>query len=316
MNVAGLVPVLERRLEGEVAAGRPLAPLTTYRLGGPAALFVEPRSDADLVALAEELRARFPTGVPVLALGRGSNLVVSDDGFDGVVIRMGQAFSWIEPHGETGLDAGASTSLPLLANWAARRGLAGLEFTVAIPGSVGGAVRMNAGAHGGSVSDCLESARVFTLDGLELVRRDASTLGLSYRRSSLTENEVVVDARFALRTDDPGEIRGRMDGYRRHRAETQPGAVQNAGSVFKNPDGDSAGRLVEAAGLKGFRVGGAAVSELHANFFVAESGASAQDVFDLVKAVKEKVRDSSGVELHEEIRFVGAFASEDGRNGN
>jgi UDP-N-acetylmuramate dehydrogenase len=314
VKVGDLAPALSARLTGEVAAGRPLAPLTTYRLGGPAALYVEPHSDQDLLALAEELRSRCPEGVPVLALGRGSNLVISDEGFEGVVIRMGQAFAWIEPHGETGLEAGASTSLPLLANWAARRGLAGLEFAVAIPGSVGGAVRMNAGAHGASVADTLTTTRVFTLDGLELVRRDAPDLGLSYRRSALTESDVVVDARFDLRPDDPGQVRSRMESFRRHRAETQPGAVQNAGSVFKNPDGDSAGRLVEAAGLKGFRVGGAMVSELHANFFVAGPGAKAQDVFDLVKAVKAKVLAASGVELEEEIRFVGAFASEDGRH--
>lgn len=314
MRLGDLVPGLRERLAGEISADRPLAPLTTYRLGGPAALYVEPASDADLVTLAEELRARVPEGVRAIALGRGSNLVVSDEGFDGVVIRMGQAFSWMEPHGDSQLAAGAATSLPLLANWAARRGLAGLEFTVAIPGSVGGAVRMNAGAHGASVMDCLESARVFALDTFELIRRDASDLGFSYRRSALTENEIVVDARFALRPDGETAIRGRMESYRRHRAETQPGAVQNAGSVFKNPPGDSAGRLVEAAGLKGFRVGGAAVSELHANFFVAESGATAQDVFDLVGAVKAKVLASSGVELEEEIRFVGAFHSEDGRH--
>src|SRR5918992_1322737 len=142
--------------------------------------YVEPRSADDLTTLGEVLRTEFPDGVPVLALGRGSNLVVADDGFPGVVVRMGHAFSWMNPVGEQGLDAGAATSLPLLANWAARRGLSGLEFTVAIPGSVGGAVRMNAGAHGGAVSDCLESARIFTLDGLELVRRDATALGLSY----------------------------------------------------------------------------------------------------------------------------------------
>jgi UDP-N-acetylmuramate dehydrogenase len=309
-----IAALLRDRVDGLVEVDRPLAPLTTYRLGGPAALYVEPHSDTDLVALGDTLRARFPEGVPVLALGRGSNLVVSDSGFPGVVLRMGQSFSWIEPAGDAGLDAGASTSLPLLANWAARRGLAGLEFAVAIPGSVGGAVRMNAGAHGGSVSDHLESARVFTLDGLELERRAAGSFRFAYRRSSLTEREVVVDARFALAPEDPAAIRQRMDSYRRHRAETQPGAVQNAGSVFKNPPGDSAGRLVEAAGLKGFRVGRAAVSDLHANFFVASDGATAQDVYDLVRAVRQRVLEASGVELEEEIRFVGRFGSEDGRH--
>lgn len=305
---------LRARLAGNVELGRRLAPLTTYRLGGPAALYVEPASEDDLVALGEVLRAHFPGGIPVLPLGRGSNVVVSDAGFPGVVIRMGQAFTWMERAGDDGLEAGAATSLPLLANWAARRGLAGLEHSIAIPGSVGGAVRMNAGAHGASIVDTLESARIFAFDELELVTRAAEALGLAYRRSSITERDVVVDARFKLVPDDPAAIRARMDAYRRHRAETQPGALQNAGSVFTNPPGDSAGRLVEAAGLKGFRVGGAEVSTLHANFFIAGDGASSQDVYDLVKVVKSKVLAASGVELHEEIRFVGAFDSEDGRH--
>jgi UDP-N-acetylmuramate dehydrogenase len=174
---------------------------------------------------------------------------------------------------------------------------------------------MNAGAHGGSMADCLHSVRVFTLDGLALERRPAAALGFAYRRSSLSENDVVVDARFTLVPDDPARIRERMETYRRHRAETQPGALQNAGSVFKNPPGDSAGRLVESAGLKGFRVGGAAVSDLHANFFVAGEGSTAQDVYDLVAAVKQRVLAATGVQLEEEIRFVGAFDSEDGRRG-
>jgi UDP-N-acetylmuramate dehydrogenase len=305
---------LRTRFQGHVEPGRRLAPLTTYRLGGAAALYVEPRSVDDLVVLGEVVRAHFPDGIPLLALGRGSNVVVSDAGFPGVVIRMGQSFSRIEPTTDDGLEAGAATSLPLLANWAARRGLAGLEYSVAIPGSVGGAVRMNAGAHGAAVVDVLESARIFTFHGLELERRAAQTLGLEYRRSSLTETDVVVDARFRLVPDEAAAIRARMDAYRRHRAETQPGALQNAGSVFKNPPGDSAGRLVEASGLKGFRVGGAAVSTLHANFFIAGDGATSQDVYDLVRAVKAKVLAVSGVELHEEIRFVGAFDSEDGRH--
>jgi UDP-N-acetylmuramate dehydrogenase len=224
---------------------------------------------------------------------------------------MSDAFSWIKEWGTSGLEAGASTSLPLLANWAARRALSGLEFAVAIPGSVGGAVRMNAGAHGADVSDRLDSVTVFDLTHLTLEDRPASKLGFSYRRSGLSAADLVVSARWKLEPLPEQEIRARMESYRKHRAETQPGAVQNAGSVFKNPPGDAAGRLVEAAGLKGFRVGGASVSDLHANFFVAEKGATAQDVFDLVAAVRRRVQRASGVTLEEEIRFVGAFHSED-----
>jgi UDP-N-acetylmuramate dehydrogenase len=298
-------------IDGRVETRWPLARLTTYRLGGPAAVYVEPAHAHDLVALGRVLRDAQNEGihVPVLALGRGSNVVVSDDGWEGVVIRLPPgAFSWIEEFEEgPGCAAGASTSLPLLANWSARRALSGLEFLIAIPGSVGGAVRMNAGAHGRDVAECLVSVHVFDLDELTLEVRPASALKLSYRYSNLTERDLVVEARFRLEPSDAAIVRNRIDSYRRHRAETQPGAQQNAGSVFKNPPGDHAGRLVEAAGLKGFRVRGASVSDVHANFFVADDTARAQDVRDLVDVVRARVFERFGVELVPEIRFVGRF---------
>src|ERR671915_248326 len=173
--------------------------------------YVEPRSADDLTTLGEVLRTEFPDGVPVLALGRGSNLVVADDGFPGVVVRMGPAFSWMNAVGEQGLDAGAATSLPLLANWTARRGLSGLEFTIAIPGSVGGAVRMNAGAHGGDVASVLSEATVFELADGGVEKRRADALGFSYRRSILTDREIVVEAVFDLASDDPGAVKSRVD---------------------------------------------------------------------------------------------------------
>lgn len=166
---------------------------------------------------------------------------------------------------------------------------------------------MNAGAHEGSISDTLASVRIYDLATGAVVSRSASSLGLAYRHSDLTPWEVVVEATFELDPDDPGAIRDRMDRYRKHRAETQPGALQNAGSTFKNPPGDSAGRLVEAAGLKGHRVGGAAVSQLHANFFIASDSATSQDVFDLVHDVRARVLDRFGIELEPEVRFVGPF---------
>ena len=299
---------LSARARGLVAVDHPLAGLTTYRLGGPAAVYFEPLDADDVAALAAVLAE---ADVPVLPMGRGSNVVISDKGFPGVVLRLGAPFSWIEPAtidgGGPGMTAGASTPLPLVANWAARRSLAGMEFAVAIPGSVGGGVRMNAGAHGQEIAATLHSVRLFDLAAPGLRSVESAELGLAYRRSGLAESEIVLDATFALESADENEIRARMETYRRHRAETQPGAVQNAGSVFKNPPGDSAGRLVEAAGLKGFRVGGAGVSELHANFFVADDGATAQDVFELVHAVRERVRGAFGVYLEPEIRFVGDF---------
>lgn len=298
--------------QGEVSFDRALSPLTTYRLGGPAVVMFEPSSGADLLSITRAARevGLTATDIPLLVVGRGSNIVISDRGFEGLVIKMGSAFSWIKGNDEPGsvrVSAGAATSMPLLANWAARRSLAGLEFTVGIPGSVGGGVRMNAGAHEGSVSDTLASAEIYTLGAEEIVGREADSLGLDYRCSALTPLDVVVSASFDLALDDATAIRNRMERYRKHRADTQPGALQNAGSTFKNPPGDSAGRLVDAAGLKGHSIGGAQVSELHANFFIATDGATAQDVFELVHFVRRSVAEKFGVELEPEVRFVGPF---------
>jgi len=314
---------LSGSIDGRVRRRWPLAPLTTYRLGGPAALYVEPAGARDLELLGAALRgAGLEAGaIPVLPLGRGSNLVVSDEGIPGVVVRLGGRAAWIKPWalpgagspeaGPCGATAGAATALPQLANWVARRGLEGMEFAVAIPGSVGGGLRMNAGAHGREIAQCVAEVRVFDLDRLALEVRSRTELGFAYRRSNLGELDLVIDADFLLARGDTAAIRKRMDEYRRHRASTQPGAAQNAGSVFRNPPGDSAGRLIEAAGLKGCRKGGVAVSSLHANFFVAGPGARAQDVRDLVEHVRAEVHETSGVELEPEIRFVGAFDRKD-----
>jgi UDP-N-acetylmuramate dehydrogenase len=310
MNLAALGRRLQELAAGSVSFGRPLAPLTTYRLGGPAAILFEPASAEDLSSLGAACADAGVSGrdLPVLVLGRGSNVVVSDQGFEGVVVRLGSQMSWIRSgEGSDRVEAGGGTTLPQLANWAARRSLTGLEFSVGIPGSVGGGVRMNAGAHGGAMSDGLVSVRVFSLADASLSTVAADSLGLDYRRSALQDGDVVVSAALALVEDRPEAIRERMETYRKHRLETQPGALQNAGSTFKNPPGDAAGRLVEAAGLKGHSVGRARVSELHANFFIAAEGASAQDVFDLVHDVRRRVLDAFGIELEPEVRFVGPF---------
>ena len=312
MSLRALGERLAALSQGTVAFDRALAPLTTYRLGGPAAVLFEPASGADLLTItaASQEAGILPADIPLLVVGRGSNIVISDRGFDGLVIKMGSAISWInEGDGPASgrVAAGAATSMPLLANWAARRSLAGLEFTVGIPGSVGGGVRMNAGAHEGAISDTLSRAQIYTLGSAEIAHRDAGVLGLDYRHSALGPRDVVVSASFELKADDQTAIRNRMERYRKHRADTQPGALQNAGSTFKNPPGDSAGRLVEAAGLKGHRIGGAQVSELHANFFIATDEATAQDVYDLVQFVRSQVAERSGIELEPEVRFVGPF---------
>ncbi|HEV2757062.1 MAG TPA: UDP-N-acetylmuramate dehydrogenase [Actinomycetota bacterium] len=307
MDLDAVARAMEEALPGRVARDAPLAPLTTYRLGGPAAVLVEPSSADDVAAFAGVLRGA--GDVPVLVLGRGSNTVVSDGGWPGIALHVGSGLSWIEDGASPGgVRAGAGTTLPQLANWTARRCLAGLEYLVSIPGSVGGGVRMNAGAHGGEIADTLTSATVLDLGSLEMSTFAVEELEMSYRRSALGPRQIVIDALFSLEPAPRAAIRERMESYRRHRAATQPGAASNAGSVFKNPPGDHAGRLVEAAGLKGFSVGGARVSEMHANFFVAGDGARAQDVFDLVHTVRAKVKAAFGVELEPEVRFAGSFA--------
>ena len=303
---------LGERIAGRVETDVGLARFTTYRVGGPAAAYLEVAEEADVIALSEILREP-ELGVedlPVLPLGRGSNLVISDSGFPGLVIRLGSSFSRIEalPDDRPGAKVGAATSMPQLANWAARRAFSGFEWAISIPGSVGGGVRMNAGAHGGEIADALTSVSLCKLDSFVTSEVPAEELGMTYRRTNLTERDLVLEAVFHFEAADGPEVKARMEAYREHRAATQPGALQNAGSVFKNPDGDSAGRLVESCGLKGFNVGGARVSELHANFFIAGDGASAQDVYDLVHEVRRRVLDQTGVELEPEIRFVGEFS--------
>jgi UDP-N-acetylmuramate dehydrogenase len=304
-----LARALRGDFEGVVESDHDLKRYTTYRVGGRAALYVEPAGVADLAVLGRRLRES--GDVPVLVVGRGSNLVVSDAGWPGIAVRLSTSeFSWIAAEDESRVSSGGATSLPLVANWAARRGLAGAEFLVAVPGSIGGAVRMNAGAHGAEMKDCLAAARIFDFDALEVDVRPVETLGLTYRHSDVTDREVVLDAILALRPDEPDAVKARTEANRKQRAATQPGAAQNAGSVFMNPPGDHAGRLVDAAGLKGFRVGSAAVSEIHANFFIADGGGRAQDVFDLVHEVRRRVHERFGIELTPEVRFVGEFAGD------
>lgn len=299
---------LARRIRGLVETNSVLAPRTTYRLGGPADVLVD-AADVDDLQVVAGFAAEHPD-VQLLALGRGSNLVVSDRGFRGLVVHLSDALGGIEAVGGY-VVAGGALSLPQLANWTARRGLSGAEFAVGVPGSVGGAVRMNAGAHGQDFAALVEDAEVFDLRKGRLVSHPPAALGFGYRSSALVDGDIVVRARLRLEEAPPETIRATVADFRAHRARTQPGAASNAGSVFKNPPGDWAARLVEAAGLKGFSVRGAEVSRQHANFFIAHAGASSQDVFDLVHEVRRRVLDRFGVSLEPEVRFVGDFATGD-----
>jgi UDP-N-acetylmuramate dehydrogenase len=299
---------LERALEmlraacgDRVRRGHRLAPLTTFRVGGPAAIYLEPDSEGDLAAAGEVIRA---TGIPHVVLGKGSNVLVADGGFPGLVLRLGRGYRWSSVEG-TAVRSGAAMPFPALAGVALAQGLSGLEFAVAIPGTVGGAVRMNAGAHGAELSDVLEWVEVFRLLEGASARLPASELGLSYRRSALPGDGVVVAAGVVLAPAEPKAIRARMDEAREQRRRTQPLAESNCGSVFKNPPGDHAGRLIEAAGGKDLRVGGAAVSAKHANFIVTSDGTAAADVLELIRTVQELVASRFGVRLEREVQLLG-----------
>jgi UDP-N-acetylmuramate dehydrogenase len=278
-----------------------LAPLTTFRIGGPAALYLEPESEADLVACGEAVRR---TGIPFTVLGRGSNVLVADGGFVGLVLRLGRAYRWAAREG-TLLRAGGAMPLPALANVALSHGLTGLEFGVAIPATLGGAVRMNAGAHGADLARVLETVDVFELHAGSSRRLPASEAAFSYRRSDLEADAVVVAASALLSSADPARIRAAMDEARDYRRRTQPLAESNCGSVFKNPPGDHAGRLIEEAGGKGLAVGGASISTKHANFIVTADGARASDVLELIRLVQDLVATRSGIRLEQEVHLVG-----------
>ena len=289
--------VVGRRL----AVDFPLAPLTSFRLGGPAALYVEAESGDDLVAVARAVRA---SGVPFVVIGKGSNVLVSDRGFPGLVVRLGKSFRWAARVGDR-LSAGGAMPLPALAGVALSHSLAGLEFGVAIPASLGGSVRMNAGAHGRSLDEVVEHVEVFDLDVERTHEVPADRAGFRYRDSDLPERGVVVGATVRLRPGDPVEIRRLMDEARDWRRATQPLAEPNCGSVFTNPPSNHAARLIERVGGKELSVGGARVSEKHANFIVAGPGATAADVYRLMSELRSRVHDRFGVELQPEVRVIG-----------
>jgi UDP-N-acetylmuramate dehydrogenase len=308
---------LESVLPGRVFREVPFAELTTYRLGGPAAVLVKAASLDQLEVLAET----FPAGVPAVVVGRGSNLLVADTGFEGVAVALEGELAELGSGGgspggpgvssDSSVTAGGGLALPVLARRTAAAGQGGLEFYVGIPGSVGGAVRMNAGGHGKETAEVLRRAWVLDLaDPAGLAELAVDDLDLSYRHSCVGPSQVVVRAEFSVTARDRAECEAEIDEVVRWRRANQPGG-SNAGSVFTNPPGDSAGRLIDACGLKELRVGGAWVSERHANFFQAEPGATAADVAGLVLEVQRRVEAGTGVRLIPELRRVG-FAGDPG----
>ncbi len=298
------------RLLGErCRTDHPLGARTTYRVGGAAAAFFTIEDEADLALVS---RAVGETDVAVLVVGKGSNLLVADAGFPGLALALGPRFATVALEG-TSVTAGGGTDLPVLARRTAGAGLHGLEWAVGIPGSVGGGVRMNAGGHGADMASRLVGVRVLSLrtGHDEAVALDALRLG--YRRSAIGPDQVVVSAEFRVEPGDAEAARAEVDAVVRWRREHQPGG-QNAGSVFTNPPGDAAGRLVEAAGCRGLRWGSAQVSPKHANFIQSRPGGSADDVAELIAEVRRRVLSSTGVDLRPEVHFVG-FASSEGAVG-
>lgn len=293
----------------------PLGALTTSRVGGPAAVTFVANGPADLRRAREAAAA---SGLEILVVGRGSNLLVADHGFEGIALFLGDAYGEIDfDHANAVVTAGASVALPVLARQCAAAGFGGLEWAVGVPGSVGGAVRMNAGGHGSDMASCLIDADVVDLraePGDEAEARDVDALDLGYRCSGLQDGHVVVRARLNGQQTSPSRAMDQIADIVRWRREHQPGG-QNAGSVFMNPpaglaeaelaESVSAGARIDQTGLRGLRIGTAEVSRLHANFIVSDPGGTAADVVALMAEVRRRVTESSGIVLQPEIRMVG-----------
>ena len=274
---------------------------TTFKVGGKADLMVYPRDAEELGALMDILKNE---GLPFLMLGSGSNLLVSDEGLRGVVISLRDGFKNIEKVGEVTIDCGAGVSLAALVDFAAGHGLSGIEFLSGIPGTLGGAVWMNAGAFGSEMKDVIDSVSLADSDG-DLKNIGINDLPFSYRKLDLDPQWIVTGCSLVLKKGDELIIREKIRSYAMKRAESQPLGSATAGSVFKNPPGEYAGRLIQDAGMKGAQVGKAVVSEKHANFIENTGGASASDIFELMKKVAAKVFEMSGIRLEPEVRIVG-----------
>lgn len=281
--------------------GVPAGSFVTYRTGGPFALLVTPRSNEELRLVASWLAE---TSLPRLVLGRGSNMLIADNGFGGVAIQLaGEAFDFVTIESSE-VTAGGATPLPVLARRSVGASRQGLEFYVGIPGTVGGAIRMNAGGHGQETAHVVQSVSVVSLRSGKAKRFRADELDFGYRSCNLTEDDVVTSATFAVLPGDAEIGAAKLEEIVKWRREHQPGGA-NAGSVFRNPPGDSAGRLIEASGCKGLRIGGAWISEKHANFIQADEDALAGDIIAVAEVARARVLDRFGILLEWELQRVG-----------
>lgn len=291
------------KVNGKLTADAPLAPLVWFKSGGQAEWLFEPKNVADLQCFLRELDAT----TPVMALGLGSNLIVRDGGVAGVVVRLGKAFAKVEKLDELTLDCGAGASGILVSSTARDNGIAGLEFLRSIPGTVGGFVRMNGGAYGGEVKDILVDCDIVTRNG-ELRTLAVDDLQYRYRHSELPDGAIVVAARFRGRPGEPDAIQAEMDRISASREASQPLRSKTGGSTFKNPEGLIAWQLVDEAGCRGLKIGGAQVSEKHTNFLINTGDASSADIEALGEEVRRRVFAKSGIDLHWEIQRVGIYA--------
>lgn len=289
-------------MRGRVAPGAVLAPMTWFRVGGPAEFLVRPADVADLCAFLREL----PLEMPVSVIGAASNLIVRDGGINGVVIKLARGFGEIVVE-DGGMIAGAAALDVTVAEHAAAAGLAGLEFLSGIPGTIGGAVAMNAGAYGGDMAQVLDWVEIVTRAG-ELVRVEAHELGLSYRHANLPADAVVVRARLRARKGDAQAIAAKMAQIKTSREASQPVRARTGGSTFANPPDQKAWELIDAAGCRGLRRGGAQVSELHCNFLINTGEATAADLEGLGEDVRARVQRNAGVSLRWEIKRIGVPA--------
>ena len=298
------MPLIERlpKVRGRLTENAPLSGITWFRTGGPAEVMFRPADRDDLVRFIKGL----PGDVPVTVIGVGSNLLVRDGGVAGVVIRLGKGFAEIEPR-DGHLHAGAAALDINVARVAAEAGLAGLEFLSGIPGTMGGALRMNAGAYGRELVDVVATAEALDAKG-RLHRLDKKSLGLSYRHSSVPEDWIFLGADLATQPGEPAAIRARLTEIQNAREASQPIRSRTGGSTFANPPGAKAWELIDRAGCRGLRLGGAMVSEMHTNFLINTGSATAAEIEALGETVRRRVRETSGIELRWEIRRIGFAA--------
>lgn len=286
----------------DVQLDEPLSRHTTWKVGGPADLFIYPHSKEECIQALKVIRQH---QIPWRVIGRGSNLLVKDGGVRGAVIKLGKGLDHFEQTGTT-VTVGGGYSTVLLASVTAKKGLSGLEFAGGIPGNIGGAVYMNAGAHGSDVSKVLKSAEVILETGEQVILTNQE---LKFRyRTTILQNElrgIVTEATFQLTEGDRSQITKNLAQFKNYRRSTQPLDHPCAGSVFRNPDGNSAGRLIETAGLKGYRIGGAEVSTLHGNFIINRGHATAQDLLSLIQHIQTVVKKKFQVQLVPEVQVIG-----------